>query len=186
MIVKLNRSVILSPSLAIPNLPPLAFLAVAKTKSYPLKCLVIKVWHVISDVERNHAIMLARLGSFILVLSLLANVVMGCANMSNGQSGNGSQPDVTAAQKTIMTATIVNVAMDGCGMSSEKSKTPTNHSPSAPSFCKVFCTTMMIASQLPPSVSQIYDRPKEHALVLATTWDSSVDPPHPRSFDVII
>jgi hypothetical protein len=160
--------------------------AIEKTKSYPLKCLVIYVRHVISSVERNHAIMLARLSSFILVLSLMANVVMGCAKMSKGPSEQGSLPDVTAAQKTIMTATIVNVAMDGCGMSSEKSKNPTNHHPGAPSFCKVFCTTMMIASQLPPSVSQIYDRPNEHALVLTTTWDSSVDPPHPRSFHVMI
>jgi hypothetical protein len=130
--------------------------------------------------------MLARLGSFILVLSLMANVVMGCANMSKGPSEQGSLLDVTAAQKTIMTVTIVNVAMDGCGMSFEKSKTPTHHNPSAPSFCKVFCTNMMVASQLPPSVSQTYDRPKGQALVLTTTWDSSVDPPHPRSFDVMI
>jgi hypothetical protein len=130
--------------------------------------------------------MLARLGSFILVLSLMANVVMGCATMSNGPSAQGSQPEVTAAQKTIMNATIVNAAMDGCGMLSEKSNAPADHHPSAPSFCQVFCTTMMIASQFPPSVSQIYDRPDEHALVLATTWDSSVDPPHPRPFDVMI
>jgi hypothetical protein len=69
----------------------------------------------------NHAIMLARFGGFILVLSLMANVVMGCATRSKGPSAQGSLSEVTAAQKTIMAATIVNAAMDGRGLSSEKS-----------------------------------------------------------------
>jgi hypothetical protein len=130
--------------------------------------------------------MLARLGSFFLVLSLMANVVMGCANMSNGLSMHGFQPHSTASAKTIETATIVNAAMDGCGMSSEKSKAPIHHQSATPSFCKVFCASMMVASQLPTLVLRRHDGPSQQALLVTTSWDSSVDPPHPRFFDVMI
>jgi hypothetical protein len=128
--------------------------------------------------------MLARIGSFFLVLSLLANVVMGCANMTD-RSGSPNLVNASVSKSASNNA-MENGAMAGCDMAVVKTKGPAKQHGNSSSFCKSFCATL-IATNSPNQISaRIFDVPNQQLVARASSWDSSVDPPHPRSFDVMI
>lgn len=101
--------------------------------------------------------------SLVLAFSLMANVVLGCATM----------PSLSSAQMAAVSTT-------DCGHATAL-KSPTNKQSSANSgVCKTFCANLslpVIFSQI--SVPQIYEV-RTHATLISISWDSSVDPPHPR------
>ena len=101
--------------------------------------------------------------SLVLIFSLMANVVLGCATM----------PSLSHSQ-------IAAISMTDCGHAMAP-KSPTNKQTRANSgVCKTFCANLSlptIFSQI--SVPQIYEV-RTHATPISVSWDSSVDPPHPR------
>jgi hypothetical protein len=123
--------------------------------------------------------MFRSISSFVLVLSLMANVVLGCTH-------------ATAAPTLVDSVVVGNQSltksvMSGCDdMTMRKANEPAKQHQSGPSFCKVFCATILLLHDRPHFVLADYVTPNEHLLMLATSWDSSVDPPYPRSSKVMI
>jgi hypothetical protein len=121
--------------------------------------------------------MFRSISSFVLVLSLVANVVLGCAHATAGPTLASS---VAVGHQSITTS-----FMSGCeDASMRKANAPAKQHQSGPSFCKVFCVTMLLLHDQPHFVLADYATPDAHLFMLATSWDSSVEPPHPRFFDV--
>lgn len=121
--------------------------------------------------------MFRSISSFVLVLSLVANVVLGCAHATAGPT--------LVSSVVVGNQSFVESVMSGCdNMTMRKANGPAKQHQSSPSFCKVFCATIILLHDQPHFVLADYVTPNAHVLVLATSWDSSVDPPHPRFFDV--
>ena len=145
-------------------------------------CIKLKRLHVyyfredgihIICVSCGHAekamMIVGRFASFILCVCLVANVTLGCAGMLPGTASLPGSA-VTTVQAT-----------DACSQSMIASGKRSQNSPAGPSFCKAFCATLIveIASSRPHLHETNVMLPATKSA--AVTWDSSVDPPHPRA-----
>jgi hypothetical protein len=118
--------------------------------------------------------MLARLGSLFLALTLMVNIVIGCATMTNSPSASVSK----SADNTEMVQSV----MAGCDMALEKTKGHDKQHGDASSFCKSFCANMIAEIVPAQTSSHVHNMPNQQLVAGVGSWDSSVDPPHPRPF----
>ena len=118
--------------------------------------------------------MFTRLLSTLAALCLCANLVLGCAAMAQAAtSGEGD----ASAQTASLTMT-----SDCHGQQSKPGKDHKNDAPDNQMSlaCKTLCTMMMAPNQMPPERQVITSSLGVSPPSASPTWDSSVDPPHPR------
>ncbi len=113
--------------------------------------------------------MLNRILSLVVGLCLLANVNLGCATMIGAQV-----PMAIGVQVQDV------VAMAGCGdhaRAKGQSKAPGSQQSSA---CKTFCSSIMVQLNSVLVRTHFLQHIEMALQTVASSWDSSVDPPRPR------
>ena len=113
--------------------------------------------------------MLGRIASFVLSLCLMVNVSLGCA-MASAQNAPQSGP-----------ASGLKYANNDCMQTQSSDDLSGKSTVTYAPFCKTFCASLMVATMSFETLS--LGRPLVSPTIrfAAATWDSSVDPPHPRS-----
>lgn len=122
--------------------------------------------------------MFERLGKIFLAVTLMTNIVLGCAMMPDAQRGQNATSS-TANHST-------HAKMAGCHEDMGRKQSPKDDHQVVSPFCKSFCLTLMASLDAYQTNTPQYAVPEKVVARFTTSWESGVDPPHPRSFIVAI
>lgn len=119
--------------------------------------------------ESDH--MIDKFFSYLLAIFLSANLVLGCSTMAHA-----AVPSAGAAEMPLNTG----VQMSGCH-ETKGSKPSDKHGNSAQTMaCKTLCSNLLMPFATAQVRPMALVRPCNVPNLFFPTWDSSVDPPHPR------